>query len=230
MKICIFSDIHGNGPAFNIAYKMIISESADLNIFLGDLCGYYYDQIAIMDLICQIPNLIALKGNHDDIFLRILAGDEKLRMMYRGKYGYSIERLLSGNFTELAKWLAQLPDSRLLSSLDIVCYHASPWDVLEGYVYPDSNFDEFLKYQQSIFFLGHTHYSMISKAGQKIIINPGSLGQPRNNKWPEFAVFEHSSQNIRFMKVVYDKIGLFKQIDKIGDKNPYLKEVLRRGC
>lgn len=32
MNICIFSDIHGNGPAFNAAYKMIVAENADMNI------------------------------------------------------------------------------------------------------------------------------------------------------------------------------------------------------
>lgn len=50
MKICVFSDIHGNGPAFRVAYEMIMSEKADINIFLGDLCGYYFDQKEIFFL------------------------------------------------------------------------------------------------------------------------------------------------------------------------------------
>jgi predicted phosphodiesterase len=36
MKICATSDIHGNGPAFNAAPDGILSEKADVNVFLGD--------------------------------------------------------------------------------------------------------------------------------------------------------------------------------------------------
>ena len=60
MRICLFGDIHGNGPAFRIACKAIVAESADLNIFLGDLCGYYYDQLDIFDMLREIPNLGAI--------------------------------------------------------------------------------------------------------------------------------------------------------------------------
>ena len=48
MKICLFSDIHGNGPAFEAAYTKLMGEQADLNIFLGDLCGYYFDELEIL--------------------------------------------------------------------------------------------------------------------------------------------------------------------------------------
>ena len=53
MRICVFADIHGNGPAFRIAYDMILSEKAAINIFLGDLCGYYFDQKEILLIIVR---------------------------------------------------------------------------------------------------------------------------------------------------------------------------------
>jgi predicted phosphodiesterase len=68
MRICLFSDIHGNGPAVRAAHPMIMSEKADVHVFLGDLCGYYFDQNEIFILLQSIPNLVALKGNHDQFF------------------------------------------------------------------------------------------------------------------------------------------------------------------
>ncbi len=110
MRICAFSDIHGNIHAFRVAYNMIINECADLNIFLGDLCGYYFDQHDILDMLQTIPNLIAIKGNHDSIFLKIIEGDEGLRKDYLIKYGSSMENLLKGNNCDLIQWLYSLPE------------------------------------------------------------------------------------------------------------------------
>lgn len=227
MKICVFSDIHGNSHSFRVAYKKIIAESADLNIFLGDLCGYYYDQQDILDRLQNIPGLIAIKGNHDSMFLKIVEGDEKLRKNYLNKYGLSMENLLSENNYDMIQWLSSLPESYLSSDLDLACYHGSPWDALECYVYPDSPLDKFLDYNTSTFVLGHTHYRMHRKIGERFVINPGSLGQPRDGLCPSYMVIDHPLNKISVREVPYDKSELLKQIDEIGESNPYLKRILK---
>ena len=229
MKICIFSDIHGNSPAFCVAYDMIIAEKADINIFLGDLCGYYFDHKEIFLMLQTIPNLIALKGNHDLIFLRIIINkDEALRQTYLNKYGNSMESLLVQNTGELTQWLSGLPESYIHNDSGLAFYHGSPWDFLDGYVYPDSPLEKFLNYPASLFILGHTHYPMLRTIDDKMIVNPGSLGQPRNGGWPTYAVINYPSNKVIFRKVFYDKAELVRQIDKMGDNNQYLKDVLLR--
>ena len=147
MRICVFSDIHGNGPAFRVAYDMILSEKADINIFLGDLCGYYFDQKEIFLMLQTIPNLIALKGNHDDFFLCIVINkDKELRQTYLKKYGISMENLLGQDVSELSQWLSNLPELYIHTDLGLAFYHGSPWDYLDGYVYPDSPLEKFLDY------------------------------------------------------------------------------------
>ncbi|MFA5093278.1 MAG: metallophosphoesterase, partial [Candidatus Omnitrophota bacterium] len=74
MKLCVFSDIHGNLPAFEAAYPLIINESADVNLFLGDLCGYYFDEVSVWQRLRDVPRLVALRGNHDEMFLRAADG------------------------------------------------------------------------------------------------------------------------------------------------------------
>ncbi len=226
MRICAFSYFYGNKHEFRVAYIMLIDEGADLNIFLGDLCGYYFDQYDILDMLQTIPNLIAIKGNHDSIFLKIVNGDEDLRKDYLIKYGSSMENLLKGNNCHLIQWLNSLPESYISSDLDLSCYHGSPWDAMECYVYPDSSLDKFLEYHCSSFVLGHTHHRMYRRIGEKIIINPGSLGQPRDGGWPTYIVMDYTLKRNIIREVPYNKSELLKRIVAIGDDNPCLKRFL----
>ncbi|MCP4613875.1 MAG: metallophosphoesterase family protein [Planctomycetes bacterium] len=228
MKVCVFSDIHGNGPAFSKAFGSILSERADLNIFLGDLCGYYYDQMEILHRLKTIPNLLAILGNHDSTFLKILDGNEGLRQTHMEKYGNSMENLLSCDTSDLTKWLRLLPKLHVNADQEWAIYHGSPWDALEGYVYPDTPLDEFQEYSSSFFFLGHTHYPMTREIGNKLIINPGSLGQPRTGGWPTYAMVDLQRKEVAFREVIYDKEQVLYQIDKIDADNKYLKEVILR--
>jgi len=228
MRICVFSDIHGNGPAFWAAYDMMLKEKADVYLCLGDLCGYYFDQIEIFKALTRIPNLVCVKGNHDDVFLRILKGDSDLAHMYKEAYGCSMEYLVRHETPDFVQWLSALPYSVSFSEQkSFVCY-GSPWNLLEGYVYPDTRLDEFVHHPADLFFLGHTHYPMHRNIDNKKIVNPGSLGQPRDGGRPTYAVLELPSDRVFFREVIYDKNALRKKIDDVGEKNAYLRDVLKR--
>ncbi len=226
MKLCFFSDIHGNGPAFRTAYPMILEEKADVYLFLGDLCGYYFDQREILPLLRSIPNMIALRGNHDQMFLHIREGNDDLRADYLKAYGPSMENLLTADSVELSQWLARLPETAVLSESGIKMYHGSPSSPLEGYIYPDSPLEEFLSDQGSVFLLGHTHYRMDQTIKNKRIVNPGSLGQPRGEAWPSYAVMDCTSKEVVFKEVRYDKRALLRQIEGLEGHHPYLKKHL----
>jgi len=229
MKLCVFSDIHGNGPAFDIALGGILSEQADINIFLGDLCGYYYDQMEIFHRLWAIPNLVSLRGNHDSLFIDIYNGDEDVRQNYLNCYGKSMEKLLQSDCHELVNWLSKLPDSITREDYDGITFcHGSPWSPANGYIYPDTPLDRFDTFASSVYILGNTHYPMHRMIGEKIIINPGSLGQPRHGGWPSYAVLDLPSGKVVFREVRYDMSPLYCQIEETMENNRYLKEVLCR--
>jgi len=71
MKIGIFADIHGNIYAFENVWKELKKETCDHYLFLGDICGYYYYQNEIIEIIRSMKNLISIIGNHDDIFFAV---------------------------------------------------------------------------------------------------------------------------------------------------------------
>ena len=176
-----------------------------------------------------IPNLIALKGNHDEIFLRIIINkDEGFRQAYIKKYGKSMENLLGEDTEELHQWLSGLPESYIHANTGLAFYHGSPWNYLDGYVYPDSPLEKFLDYPSSLFVLGHTHYPMVRTIYDKFIVNPGSLGQPRNGGLPTYAIIDCSSKKVIFREISYDKTDLIRQIDKLDGNNEYLKKILYR--
>jgi putative phosphoesterase len=228
MVICIFSDIHGNGPAFMEGRKAIVAENADLNIFLGDLCGYYYDQIQILDGLRSIDNLISLGGNHDAMFLEIKAGNQSLRKQYLSQYGHCMEHLLEEDNADLVAWLGQRSFSHYAIDRGFSCFHGSPLDPRDGYVYPDASLECFGGIQERFIFLGHTHYRMYRTQDRVHFINPGSLGQPRDGGPATYAVVDTHSCEVVFRKVFFDKELLREQIRALGDEGRYLEAILER--
>lgn len=228
MKICIFSDIHGNLPAFEAAYPLIMRESADVNIFLGDLCGYYFDEIAVWRRLLEIPRLIALRGNHDDMFLQAADGDVGAIEESSVKYGPAIKLFLSKDHTDMVSWIRQLPISWEDSGGAYGAYHGSPWDALNEYIYPDASLDRFDRLRYSFVFLGHTHYPMDKGKGAVRIINSGSLGQPRDGSWPRFAVVDIGKGEVHFREVRYDKDIFAREIRRSVPGVPYLYNVIER--
>jgi predicted phosphodiesterase len=88
--------------------------------------------------------------------------------------------------------------------------------------------EKFEIHAASVFILGNTHYPMHRTVGEKIIVNPGSLGQPRHGGWPSYAVLDLPSGNVVFKEIRYDMASLYSQIEEEMETNLYLKEVLCR--
>jgi len=229
MKLCIFSDIHGNKFAFEQAYPMILDEQADRNIFLGDLCGYYFDEMLILKRLKKMPRLIALKGNHDQIFFEAALGNNRLKAMYSRKYGPSLDHFLKKpDRLALLDWMSHCLESYVHPEGLFACYHGSPGDPLNGYIYPDSDFKVFKDCGSSYILLGATHYPMIKKLKGTMVVNPGSLGQPRQGAWPTYAVVDTQTHNVALKEVQYNKEEFIKYIGPFCHQHPYLSDVILR--
>lgn len=227
MKLGIFSDIHGNGPAFEPICTALEEEKCDLWIFLGDICGYYYDQGTIIDRLKNVPHLLAVKGNHDSLFLRWLEDPDAVRN-YSLRYGRCFEFLKESVTHTQIDFLMGLPEKIELEELGIAAFHGSPWDVLDEYVYPDSDFVRFDSLPYRLILLGHTHYPMDVQRPKIRIVNPGSAGQPRDGDWPSYAVYETESERLEIKRIEYDVDLLIGDIMSRHEDNPYLIDVLKK--
>jgi protein phosphatase len=106
--------------------------------------------------------------------------------------------------------------------------NASPWDALNEYIYPDRSLERFKELRHSWVFIGHTHYSMDRIAGAARVINPGSLGQPRDGNWPRFAVVDLAGGNVDFKEVRFDSKIFMRQVRQRAPADEYLCKVIER--
>ncbi len=228
VKICVFSDIHGNASAYRSCHQKLIDESADLYLYLGDLCGYYFDQLSIFDLLSTIPALVAVRGNHDALFLRIVKGDSQLAQRYREKYGPSMDRLTHEATSDFIEWISAAPERYFREDLNLFACHGSPLDPLEGYLYPDTDLNDAAIGPWRTYLTGHTHYPMNRRNGNALFVNPGSLGQPRHGGRPSYATVRFPGAHVQFHEFDYDAAPLINALRGESMKPAYLADVLER--
>lgn len=228
MKLGIFSDIHGNVYAFEKMLRLLLKEGCDCHIFLGDICGYYCYEDEIIDFLRLNQNdIISILGNHDKMFLDALL-DKGLEEKYIHKFGHSNRYLKNNIRKKNIDFLKSLPSSYFIREFSLGFFHGSPWDHLEGYVYPDSRLAAFKQLNYKFVFLGHTHYSMAANCGKVGVINPGSVGQPRDGGNPSFAVYDTDSNKISIKKFAYDSETFLREVKGKKERKSYLVDILKR--
>lgn len=229
MKIIFFSDIHGNKYVLQPLLDSIEKENADKVIFCGDIFGYYYYQNEIIDIFKK-QNFIMLLGNHDKNFLDIIDGNANTQGLIE-KYGNSYKNIENKISIDNTKFLRELKSQYEMNidNLRIGVFHGSPYDSLNGRVYPDTNIRQQKKYERYDYvILGHTHHKMEKKINSTIILNPGSIGQQRDGQGCSYLVLD-TKEREHFFKIIEFNIDfLVKDIDKYDDGNLKLKEVLYR--
>ena len=76
---------------------------------------------------------------------------------------------------------------------------------------------------------GHTHYPMIKNYGKVTVINPGSVGQPRNRQLgAQWALLDTESDKIEHFCEKYDSSLVMMEAKKRHPEISYLEDVLKR--
>ena len=184
-KVSVLSEIHSNLDAFQAVLKDM--PKVDSIICAGDFVGYGAEPNEVVEL-ARSKEMRAVLGNHD---YGATARDKK-----SSKYNlfrrfnpiaaqallWTSEKLNKDN----AKYLRGLPEqlNMTLGEKKVFVVHGSPRDPLFEYVFPDvSNQDLFQLTRDvaaDVVIFGHTHAPMIRTIQGKLVVNPGSVGQPRD--------------------------------------------------
>ena len=201
MKFAVISDIHGNLPALEAT--LVDLPIVDAILCCGDIVGYYPDVNEVCEVL-QEREVVAIRGNHDAYVLGLLRPDPAKREKYYTDWTRS-------HLSEPSRrWLASLPEEKKIKADDFSLHvrHASPWDE-ETYIYPDSPSIAKISLKKSeILILGHTHHPMMIRAGEGYVLNPGSVGQPRDwNPMAGYALIDTVSGRMEHRRVSYN----FKQ-------------------
>jgi putative phosphoesterase len=230
MRVGLIADVHGNSPALR-SVLAALRGLVDSILFMGDLVGYYPFVNECAEG-WDANQIIGILGNHDRILTDCLAQGREPEELYCARYGSALTRSLRHLSPKARALLASWPQQRSLKLEDasVAMFHGAPWMPLEGRVYPDfAEWELFEGCPEEVILLGHTHYPMIKKWHGKVIINPGSVGQPRSRSGAaEYAVLDVAQRSVMFERVPYDVSRVVQDARRHDPQMSYLVEVLSR--
>jgi protein phosphatase len=178
MKVAIISDLHGN----HAALRSLPSDYDELWV-LGDLVNYGPEPGAVVDFV-KASSTVVVRGNHDhslgyDVDPRCTPRYQKMADITR-RYSASVLK------KEQKEFLRALPLKLELKRQDTRFYlcHAIPSDPLYGYCPEQSEewVKELERVNADVLLVGHTHTPFVRQIGDRLVVNPGSLGQPKNGQ------------------------------------------------
>jgi putative phosphoesterase len=232
MKLALLADIHSNHFALSAVLDSVEQQKIDTLIIAGDFIGYYFWPLEVFKLL-EDWDVVAVKGNHERMLEEARADESSLESV-EAKYGTGLTVALDQLDAETIQSLIDLPDMLRYETPDgsLLLCHGSPWDG-EQYVYPNSEGPSLDKYadMDAIWIVqGHTHYPMIRKFGDITVVNPGSVGQPRNRqKGAHWALLNTESREVVHFCELYDSSQVVMEAEKRHHNMPYLAGVLDRG-
>jgi putative phosphoesterase len=231
MKVAILSDIHGNSYALEAVLNKAQREGVEKLLVLGDIVGYYYHPDIILNLLNKWDFNI-IKGNHESI-LKNLIKDNTLAGKIKTKYGSGHKLALDKLTDTQIEFLINLPE-KLSVNIDNVSFllcHGSPWDN-DFYIYPDASKDILEKCDNDthdFVLTGHTHYSLVHKNKNSVLLNPGSVGQSRQaGAIASWAIVNTINQCVEIRATPYNAEKLKREILLIDPEIKYLHDVLNR--
>lgn len=242
MEVAIISDIHGNLDALTVVLDDIKKRGIEDVYCLGDTIGYGPNPLECLDLVMEKCRWM-LMGNHDfaALFEPTAFNSSAESAAYWTRRQFELE---PDEAKRRRRW-------QFLGNLDFrqtlgagMCYHASPRRPINEYIFPDDIFIMPAKIRQ-IFdrvktrcFVGHTHHPGVFTDepefypppeldyvyrfnDEKCIINPGSVGQPRDHD-PRSSYAIVSDTQVEFIRLEYDVQAVIKKIKKIDQLNNFL--------
>jgi putative phosphoesterase len=199
MKIAVISDIHSNCFALENVLIDIQKSQCELVCCLGDIFGYYPWAFETYEIIRNF-NLtwLFIKGNHDNLIENITAENvTRFNSEYADLALHNKLILLEKN---CLSWLKSIKNdlSFKVGKYWLSMYHGTPENIMEGRYYPDDkNVYAWFPNKNEILLLGHTHYPIIHNLGENnFILNPGSVGQPRDGDTRASWILLDLSKNI----------------------------------
>ncbi len=230
MRILVISDIHANFTALQAVLQD--AGPAEETWCLGDLIGYGPDPNAVVEQVRELPQLTCMLGNHDVAVLGRMAfeafnGDARRSLNWA-------EKVLSADNMD---FLRSLPHNAKVRG-EVTLAHGSPRDPIWEYVLNTLsarlNFEHFTT---PYCFVGHSHIQsmfqldankdrvsmQIVKPGEAValipraIVNPGSVGQPRDrDPRAAYAIYDSEKNTWEGRRVEYNIAEVQQRIREAG--------------
>lgn len=249
LMFAVISDIHGNLEALTAVLAEIDRRGVQHILCLGDVVGYGPNPMECLDLVAKRCRA-SLMGNHDfAVFyepFNFNSGAEQACYWTRQCFESDPDPVRRA---ERWRHLGNLPVR--IRTNEFVAVHASPRRPINEYIFPDDIYTNPGKFV-SIFerfekrcFVGHTHVPGVFLEGpdffspeeldnrfdlsdEKVVVNVGSVGQPRDRDPRSSFVIVHDT-HIEFVRLAYDIKTTVKKVEAIEQLDNFLGSRLLDG-
>lgn len=211
MKIGVISDVHANAPALEAVLNRLSELEVDRVFCAGDVVGYYPFPDETISLFID-HDVQSVLGNHDAAVI----GETPPNFNITAKRAIDwTRRTLSISCYEYLESLPVVIEEDI-NEREMFIVHGSPREKLDEYVWKENVdqgiIDFWFSSTPDFVILGHTHRPFVKSVGEAIILNPGSVGQPRDgDPKASFAVIDLKALNVDRYRVDYE-------IDKVARK------------
>lgn len=221
MRYLVVSDMHANWDAFEAVLAHSAKRSYDAALVLGDLVGYGASPnevvAAVRSLSCPV---FAIRGNHDKVAVGIESGMQFNPTALRAAR-WTAEVLEEEN----AGYVRDLPRGPIEVEPGLAICHGSPRNEDEYLLSLADVRQVFKGHPAPVTFFGHTHVPsvFVLKDGEvgaavltgaelsfdlepdaRYLINPGSVGQPRDQDWRgAYMVYDTGESRVELRRVGY---------------------------
>ena len=230
MRFLILSDIHGNIDALDAVLARAPRDSYDRLLVLGDLVGYGGTPNEVVDRIFELSPDVIIRGNHAKVATGIESADKFNRVAAEAAR-WTQDTLSPEN----RKRVAGLPAGPKNADKDVEVCHGTPFDE-DSYVFDEDDASRALESaSRQVCFFGHTHVPVayVLKGSEvtvtrpqpggaettvvniikkdRYLINPGSIGQPRDtDPRASYATYDSKTRRVEIRRVPY-RIDLAQQ-------------------
>ena len=200
-QILLLSDIHGNLPALEAVLAEVRHAAIDAVWNLGDITGYVPFPVEVIDLL-ERQHAVSVIGNYD---LKVL-DFEKHKHAWKGKKRPDKYAAFEWNSRQLTRhardYLESIPEVThvRIGGLEVALVHASR-GAAGPPITPETPTDHLLElakeHQADVVLFGHSHIPMFRRTRDKVFINPGSIGIPRDRKpAAHYAILTFSGESV----------------------------------
>ena len=221
MRYLVLTDIHANLEALESCIADATPRRFDATLVLGDLVGYAADPNAVVERVQSLSPAAIVRGNHDKVACG-LEQAEGFNTVARNAARWTLENLTP----EHRQWLAELPEGpHIVDDLVEIC-HGSPFDE-DAYIFDELDAVRSLKVStRQLCLFGHTHYPatfelsadrfesagpaagaqmrLMLRDGSKYLVNPGSVGQPRDgDPRAAYAIVDTDQRLVELFRLTY---------------------------
>jgi predicted phosphodiesterase len=218
MRYLVITDIHANLEALEACLADAVVRGFDRTLVLGDIVGYGPDPNEVIDRVVALSPTAIVRGNHDKIAMGIQQAD-----------GFNISARAAAQWTLDAlslphrEWLVALPQGPTVVDDHVEICHGSPVDEDE-YIFDELDARRAIDAsRQRLCLFGHTHVPMVFRlsgrslglltpdgeglaieSGSKYLVNPGSVGQPRDSDpRAAYLIFDSAAERLHMYRVDY---------------------------